>query len=125
MPSVFPLANYYTRHLSLTGTSKTTIYTCGDQQELAFDVTGLSATAADGTPDTVTLIHQTAVDATEYVLVYRGAVETDYPLQIEGLPLHMVPGDAIKAQSSAASASHPTHVHLSGVKTTRSPEPKR
>jgi hypothetical protein len=125
MASVFPLANYYTKHVSLTGTSKTTIYTCGDQQELAFDVTGLSATAADGTADTVTLIHQTVVDSTEYVLVYRGAVESDYPLQIEGLPLHMVPGDVIKAQSSGASVSHPTHVHLSGVKTTRSPDPKR
>src|SRR5215510_4756209 len=123
MASVFPLANYYTKHVALTGTSKATIYTCGDQQELAFDVTGLSATASDGAPDTVTLIHLTAVDSTEYVLVFKGPVEADYPLQIEGLPLHMVPGDVIKAQSSAASVAHPTHVHLSGVKTTRSPEP--
>lgn len=125
MASVFPLANYYTKHVSLTATSKATIYTCGDQQELAFDVTGLSATASDGTADTVTLIHQTAVNSTEYVLVFKGPVESDYPLQIEGLPLHMVPGDVIKAQSSGASGSHPTHVHLSGVKTTRSAEPKR
>ena len=43
----------------------------------------------------------------------------------QALPLHMVPGDVIKAQSTGASVSHPTHVHLSGVKTTRSPEAKR
>jgi hypothetical protein len=111
--------------VSLTTTAKTTIYTAGDQQELAFDVTGLSATASDGTADTVTFIHQTAVDATEYVLVFKGPVETDYPLQIEGLPIHMVPGDIIKATATLASGSHPTHIHISGIKTTRTPEAKK
>jgi hypothetical protein len=124
MASVFPKTSYYTKHVSLTTTTKTTIYTAGDQQELAFDVTGLSATASDGTADTVTFIHYTIVDTTEYVLVYRGPVETDYPLQIEGLPLHMVPGDIIKATSTLATGSHPTHIHISGIKTTRTPEPK-
>lgn len=123
MASVFPLGNYHTKHLALTGTSKTDFYTCGDQAELAFDVTGLSATAADGTADTVTFIHETG--GTEFVLVFRGPVETDYPLQIEGLPLHMIVGDKIKVQSTLASASHPTHAHISGVMTVRSPEPKR
>jgi hypothetical protein len=122
MASVFPLTSYDTKHVSLTTTAKTTIYTAGDQQELAFDVTGLSATASDGTADTVTFIHYTVVDATEYVLVFRGPVETDYPLQLEGLPIHMVPGDIIKATSTLATGSHPTHIHLSGIKTTRTPE---
>jgi hypothetical protein len=120
--SVFPLASYYTKSLSLTNTTKTTVYTCGDQAELAFDVTGLSAVASDGTADKVTFIRYQAADATEYVLVFNGPVETDYPLQLEGLPIHLVPGDAIKATSSGASGAHPTHIHISGQKTTRSPK---
>ena len=122
MASVFPLASYYTKSLSLTNTTKTTVYTCGDQAELAFDVTGLSAVASDGTADKVTFIRYQAADATEYVLVFNGPVETDYPLQLEGLPIHLVPGDAIKATSNGASGTHPTHVHISGQKTTRSPK---
>jgi hypothetical protein len=122
MSAVFPLASYFTKSLSLTSTSKTTMYTCGDQAELAFDVTGLSAVASDGTADKVTFIRYQAADATEYVLVFNGPVETDYPLQLEGLPIHLVPGDAIKAQSNGASGSHPTHIHISGQKTTRSPK---
>ena len=122
MASVFPLASYYTKSLSLTSTAKTIVYTCGDQAELAFDVTGLSAVASDGTADKVTFIRYQAADATEYVLVFNGPVETDYPLQLEGLPIHLVPGDAIKAQSNGASGSHPTHIHISGQKTTRSPK---
>ena len=114
MSAVFPLASYFTKSLSLTSTSKTTMYTCGDQAELAFDVTGLSAVASDGTADKVTFIRYQAADATEYVLVFNGPVETDYPLQLEGLPIHLVPGDAIKAQSNGASGSHPTHIHISG-----------
>ena len=122
MASVFPLASYYTKSLALTSTAKTTVYTCGDQAELAFDVTGLSAVASDGTADKVTFIRYQAADATEYVLVFNGPVETDYPLQLEGLPIHLVPGDAIKATSNGASGTHPTHVHISGQKTTRSPK---
>ena len=122
MSAVFPLASYFTKSLSLTSTSKTTMYTCGDQAELAFDVTGLSAVASDGTADKVTFIRYQAADATEYVLVFNGPVETDYPLQLEGLPIHLVPGDAIKATSNGASGTHPTHVHISGQKTTRSPK---
>jgi hypothetical protein len=122
MSSVFPLANYYTKSLALTGTTKTTVYTCGEQGELGFDVTGLSAVASDGTADRVTFVRLQAADASEYVLVCNGAVETDYPLQLEGLPIHLVPGDAIKATSSGASGAHPTHVHISGIKLTRSPK---
>lgn len=122
MASVFPLANYYTKSLALANTSKTTVYTCGEQGELGFDVTGLSAVASDGTADRVTFIRLQASDAAEYVLVFNGAVETDYPLQLEGLPIHLVPGDQIKATSNSASGAHPTHVHISGQKTTRSPK---
>src|SRR5215469_9826977 len=107
MASVFPLASYFTKSLALSNTTKTTVYTCGDQGELGFDVTGLAAVASD---------------ASEYVLVFNGAVETDYPLQLEGLPIHLVPGDAIKATSNGAFGAHPTHVHISGQKTTRSPK---
>jgi hypothetical protein len=122
MAAVFPLASYYTKSLALTSTTKTIVYTCGDQGELGFDVTGLAAVASDGTADKVTFIRYQAADAAEYVLVCNGAVETDYPLQLEGLPIHLVPGDAIKATSNGASGAHPTHIHISGQKTTRSPK---
>lgn len=119
MSSVFPLGDYFTKSVALTSTAKTTIYTCGDQKESTFDVTGLSAVASDGTADKVTFIRYQQADATEYVLVFNGPVETDYPLQLEGLPIHLVPGDVIKATSNGASGSHPTHIHISGVKTRR------
>jgi hypothetical protein len=122
MAAVFPLANYYTKSLALTSTTKTTVYTCGDQNELAFDVTGLSAVASDGTADKVTFVRLQAADSAEYVLVFNGPVGTDFPLQLEGLPIHLVPGDAIKATSNGASGAHPTHIHITGVKTTRSPK---
>jgi len=119
MASVFPLANYYTKGVSLTSTSKTTLYTCGDQGEKAFDVTGLLAVASDGTADTVTF-HVT-LSGTEYVLIYQGTVEANFPLQIEGLPVHMEAGDILKATCGAASSSHPTHIFVTGQKTVRAP----
>lgn len=122
MAAVFPSGSYYTKGVSLTGTTKTTIYTAGDQQEKAFDITGLSAVASDGTADTLSFF--VTLNGTEFVIVFKGPVETDYPLQIEGLPIHLESGDIIKATSTNASASHPTHVLISGVKTTRSPGAK-
>jgi hypothetical protein len=122
MSSVFPLANYFTKSVSLTSTAKTTVYTCGDQGEISFDLTGLSAVASDGTADKVTFVRLQQSDSAEYVLVFNGPVETDYPLQLEGLPIHLVPGDIIKATSNGASGSHPTHIHISGLRRTRDPK---
>ncbi len=122
MASVFPLANYYTLHKALTDNNETVIYTCGDQKELAFDVTGLSVSATTANADTVTLVHYTLVDTTKYTLVFKGPVEADFPLQIEGLPIHMVVGDVIYATATAG-ATHTLHAHISGVKTTRSTKP--
>jgi hypothetical protein len=119
MASVFPLANYYTKHVAIADNTLDTIYTCGDQGELAFDVTGLSVTATTANADTCSLYH--TVGGTDFCLVFKGPVEADYPLQIEGLPIHMVPGDIIKAQATAG-GTHTLHVHISGQKTTRSPK---
>ena len=121
MASVFPTGNYFTKSLALTTTSKTTIYTCADQGEIAADVTGISFASADGNADTVTVVRYQTSDSSEYVLIYHGPIEADYPLQIEGLPIHLGPGDAIKATASNA-ATHNVHVHISINKTTRSPE---
>jgi hypothetical protein len=120
MAAVQPLANYYTKHLSLPTNSLTVVYTCGEQAELAFDVTGLSVTAPTGVATTCSLYHTTG--GTDWCLVFHGPVETDYPLQIEGLPIHMVPGDVIKAQATAG-ATNALHVHVSGIKQTRSAQP--
>jgi hypothetical protein len=121
MASVFPRTSYFTKHVALTTNALTTIYTCGDSQELAFDVTGLSVSATTAFADTVSLYH--TVGGTDWCLVFLGPVEADYPLQLEGLPIHLVPGDIIKAQATAG-ATHTLHVHLSGLRTTRTPEPK-
>ena len=118
MASVFPLANYYTKHLALADNTLDTVYTCGDQGELAFDVTGLSVSATTANADTCSLYH--TVGGTDFCLVFKGPVEADYALQLEGLPIHMQPGDVIKAQATAG-GTHTLHVHLSGQKLTRSP----
>jgi len=121
--AVFPLTSYYTKSVALSSNALTTIYTCGEQQELAFDVTGISVAATSANADTCTIIRRQTLDSTDYTLVFLGPVEADYPLQLEGLPIHLVPGDIIKAQATAG-ATHTLHVHLSGIKTTRTPAPK-
>ncbi len=121
MASVFPLANYLTKHVALTDNNITTVYTNGDEGEVAFDVTGLSVAATTANADTCSLYH--ASGGTDWVLVFKGPVEADFPLQLEGLPIHMKGTDAIKATASAG-ATHTLHVSLSGVKTVRTTDPK-
>jgi hypothetical protein len=121
MASVFPLANYYTKSAALADNNLTTIYTAGDEGELAFDVTGISVAASTANADTCTIIRHQARDNTDYTLVFKGPVEADFPLQIEGLPIHLSPGDIIKAQATAG-ATHTLHIHVTGQKTTRSPK---
>jgi hypothetical protein len=119
MAAVMPLVNYWTKHYILADNALDTAYTCGEQSEIAFDVTGISVTAAQGFADTCSIYHTTA--GIDYCLVFKGPVEADYPLQIEGLPVHLIPGDIIKAQATAG-ATHPLHLHISGIKQTRSPD---
>ncbi len=119
MASVFPLAGYFTKSVALSTNNATTIYTCGDEKELAFDVTGLSVAATTANADTCTLTRFSVIDNVTYTLVFLGSVEADFPLQVEGLPIHMVVGDIIKATATAG-ATHTLHAHISGVKTTRS-----
>ncbi len=122
MSSVFPLAGYHTKSKALTTNNQTVLYTCNEQTELAFDVTGLSCAATTANADTCTFERYSIVDNVTYTLVFKGPVEADYPLQIEGLPIHMVPGDIIYATATAG-ATHTLHAHISGVKTTRSTKP--
>ncbi len=121
MSSVFPLANYHTKRVALTDNTLTTIYTCGDEGEIAYDVTGLSVTATTANADTCSLYDRNG--GTDWCLCFKGVVEADFPLQIEGLPIHLIAGDIIKAQATAG-ATHTLHVHLSGVKTVRAPDNK-
>lgn len=123
MATVFPNGSYWTKSVALADNNKTTIYTCGDQGEEAADVTGLSVAATTANADTCTLIRLQASDATEYTLVFKGPVEADYPLQIEGLPIHLTKGEAIKATATAG-ATHTLHVHISINKQTRTPGAK-
>ncbi len=118
MASVFPLSNYHTKRVALSTNNLTTIYTCGDEGELAYDVTGLSVSATTAFADTCSLYDVNG--GTAWCLVFKGPVEADYPLQLEGLPVHLIVGDIIKAQATNG-AVHTLHVHLSGVKLTRSP----
>ncbi len=118
MASVFPLAGYHTKSVALANNNQTAVYTCGAEKELAFDVTGLSCAATTANADTCTFERFSVIDNATYTLVFKGPVEADFPLQIEGLPIHMVPGDIIYATATAGS-THPLHAHISGVKTTR------
>ncbi len=118
MAAVQDHANYFTKHLALTTNNITTVYTCGDQGELAFDLTGLMVAATTANSDTCSLYVTNG--GTDWVLVYKGVVEADFPLQLEGLPVHLAVGDIIKATATTG-ATYTLHVHMSGLKTTRSP----
>jgi hypothetical protein len=116
MASVHPGTSYHTKRTALTSNALTVIYTCGDQQELAFDVVGISVAATSANPDTCSIyINSGGVD---WCVVFKGPVEADFPLQIEGLPIHLVPGEIIRAQATNA-ATNILHVHVSGLRTTR------
>lgn len=121
MSSVFPLSNYFTKSVPLADNNLDTIYTCGEQGEISFDVTGLSVAATTANADTCTLVRYQQSDTTNYTLVFKGPVEADYPLQLEGLPIHLVPGDIIKAQATAG-GTHTLHVHISGLRRVRDPK---
>lgn len=116
MASVHPNVSYYTKRTALNTNALTTIYTCGDQQELAFDVTGISVAATSANADTCSIYINSG--GSDWCIVYRGPVEADFPLQIEGLPIHLVPGEYIRAQATNA-ATNILHVHVSGLRTTR------
>lgn len=124
MAAVQAAVNYYTKSVALANNSQTVLYTCGTDKELAFDVTGISVAATSANADTATLERYSVIDNATYTLVYRGPVEADYPLQLEGLPIHMVPGDIIYVTATAG-ATHALHAHVSGVKTTRTPDIKK
>jgi hypothetical protein len=111
-------ANYHTKSGSLSTNNLTTVYTCGDANEEFADVTGISVAASTANADTCTVKRLQATDATDYTIVFRGVVEADFPLQIEGLPIHLTKGDAIKLQATAG-ASNALHYHITIAKTTR------
>lgn len=113
-------ANYFTKSGTLTTNNATTIYTCGDQQEAYADVTGISIAASTANADTCTVARLQASDSTTYTLVFKGQVEADFPLQIEGLPIHLTTGDAIKLTATAG-ATNALHYHISINKLTKTP----
>lgn len=118
MAAVQVLANYWTKHKALTDNTLTTVYTCGEQGELAFDVTDIEVSATTANADTCSLYHSSG--GTDWCLVFLGAVGAAVPLAFEGKPIHMVPGDIIKAQATAG-ATHTLHAMVCGLKLTHSP----
>ncbi len=123
MASVFPLANYYTKHKLLSTATAVTVYTCGDEGEIAFDLTGISVSAKSAFADTCTVEIFSVVDNVTYTLVNLGPIEADFPLQLELIPIHMVKGDIVKCTGTGA-ATHNLDAHVSGVKTMRTPDKK-
>lgn len=121
MASVHPNVSYYTKRTALTTNALTTIYTCGDQQELAYDVTGISVAATSANADVCSLYINSG--GSDWCIVFQGPVEIGFPLQIEGLPIHLVPGEFIRAIAANA-ATNILHVHVSGLRTTRTPVKK-
>lgn len=123
MASVFPNANYFTKSGALADNNLTTVYTCQDQGEEYAEVTGISVAASTANADTCSVYRRQASDTTDYALVFKGPVEADFPLQIEGLPIHLTKGDSIKLQATAG-ATHTLHYHITIHKMTRSPGAK-
>jgi hypothetical protein len=115
--SIFPGTSYFTKRVALSTNALTVIYQCGEQGELAFDITGLSVSPTTANTDTCSLYDSSG--GTDWCIVFLGAVGA-VPLQVDGLPIHLVPGDIIKAAATAG-ATHALHVHLTGQKTTRTP----
>lgn len=120
MASVFPSASYNTKSGALTDNTLVTAYTCGDQGESYADVTGISVVASTANADTCSIYRHQASDNADYALVFKGPVEADFGLQLEGLPIHLTTGDAIKLQA-AAGATHTLHYHISLNKITKTP----
>jgi hypothetical protein len=118
--TTFPLTSYFTKRVALNSNALTTVYTCGEQQELAFDVVAITVSASSANPDTCSVYD--ASGGTDWCLIFLGAVGAAAPLQIDGLPIHLVPGDAIKAAATAGT-THPLHIHVTGLKMTRTPAP--
>jgi len=120
MASVFPTGSYFTKSGALADNNLTTVYTVGDQGEKYADVVGITVAASAAFADTCSVYRRQASDTTDYALVFKGAVEADFPLQIEGLPIHLTAGDLIKLQATAG-ATHTLHYHISINKITSTP----
>ncbi len=113
-------ASYFTKSGALADNNSTTVYTCGDQGEKYADVTGISVVASTANADTCSVYRRQASDTTDYALVFKGPVEADFGLQIEGLPIHLTTGDSIKLTATAG-ATHTLHYHISINKITSTP----
>ena len=103
--------NYFTKAGALSDNNLTTVYTCGDQGEKQAEVTGITVAASTANADTCTVKRRQASDSTDYTIVFKGVVEADYPLQIEGLPIHLTTGESIKLQATAG-ATNALHYHI-------------
>lgn len=123
MASVFPTGLYYTKSGALSDNNLTTVYTCADQQEVQTLITGITVADTTGNADTCTVKRYQSVGTTDYTLIYQGAVEVGFPLQIEGLPIVLNTGDALKLQATAG-ATHTLHYHITFHKVVRAPEGK-
>lgn len=113
-------ASYVTISGALASDNLTTVYTCGDQKETYADVTGILVAASTANADTCSVYRHQASDNTDYALVFKGPVEVDFGLQLEGLPVHLTTGDAIKLQATDG-VTHPLHYHISLNKITKTP----
>lgn len=123
MASVFPGGSYFTIAGHLADNTLITAYTCADQKEEATEVTGITVAATTANADTCSIYRRQASDTTDYCIVFKGPVEADFPLQIEGLPIHLAKGESIKLQATAG-ATHTLDYHITILKTTRSPGAK-
>ncbi len=121
MADVFPLAAYHTKHVALSDNTLTTVYTNGEDGEIAFDALGISVAATTANADTCSLYH--ASGGTDYCLVFLGAVGAAAPLQFANIPIHLKGTDAIKAIATAG-GTHTLHVTVTGIKTVRAPDNK-
>ena len=95
------LANtrYQTVPYVLTNGSKTSVYTC--PTGVWSDIINVNVCASAGSAGTITLIFYNASDTVEYTLTYQDTVPAGGSLDVPFYPLHMEPGDILKATGAA------------------------
>lgn len=98
--SVQPNTRYRTVYYALANGSKTDVYTAGAGSYA--DIISVNVCASTGTAGgTITLAAYDVSATTEYVLAYQADVPGTDSLEIPFYPLHMEPGDILRATGAA------------------------
>lgn len=97
--TVLPNTRYRTVYAALANGSKTDVYTC--PSGVWADIINVNVCASTGSAGTCTLAAYDVSATTEYVLTYQDAVPAGGSLDVPFYPLHLEPGDILRATGAA------------------------